>query len=213
MRLPELAKLITEHDDSSRAGPPGERQPRNRRSEPRLPSMEESTCIWIDSEGRHQSQPMEVLDRSPDGLGFRLSQRLEAGQTVWVEMDGGTFPKGVVCFCESDGESYRAGLLQLQQEPRRFNRQSIGGTATLSWMDRPAARVSVLVMVRDMTADGLQLEVAMAVPVSSVVRLSAQELECHAVTRYCRRAEGRYVIGIEFLRSPYDKTAPADKEH
>ena len=181
---------------------------RKRRSQPRVRQHQQATCIWIDSEGRHQSQPIEILDRSHDGLGLRMSQRLEAGQTVWVEMDGGTFPKSVVCFCEPDGEGYRAGLMRVERERRRFDREPSGGAATLSWMDRPAAWVSVPVLVRNITADGLQLEAPMAVPVSSVIRLSGQELECQAITRYGRPAHGVYVIGIEFLRSPYDKDTP-----
>lgn len=186
---------------------------RKRRAQSRVRWNQQGTCIWIDSEGRHQSQPIEILDRSHDGLGLRLSERLEAGQTVWVETDGGTFPKGVVCFCEPDGEGYRAGLMRVERERRRFDREPSGGAATLTWMVPPAARVSLSVLVRNITADGLQLEAQMAVPISSVIRLSGQELECQAITRYCRSTDGMYVIGIEFLRSPYDKDTPDSRKN
>ena len=200
------ANTKTEADRSRKSGTT------NRRLEARLPCQEQATCIWIGSEGRRQSQPIEILDRSDEGLGFRVSQRLEYGQTAWVEIDGETFLKGVVRFCEWEVDGYRAGLVQVRRERRRYDRQPSGGAGTLYWAEGTNRRTSAPVIIHNVTSEGLQLEIPVAVPVSAVVRLSGSVLECQGVLRYCRQAEGHYLVGIEFLGQPYLKNTAEYKE-
>ena len=202
LKLGELGVATTTKTEADRFV---KRRTPNRRSEDRLPCQEQATCIWIDLEGRRQSQPIQVLDRSEDGLGFRVSRRLEYGQSVWVEIDSETFLKGVVRFCEWEVDGYRAGLVRVRRERRRFDREPSGGAGTLYWADGTNCAISAPVITHNVTSEGLQLEIPVAVPVSTVVRLSGHELECQGVTRYCEQAEGHYLIGIEFLGQPYSK--------
>lgn len=178
----------------------------DRRSEARPPVRQQATCIWIDREDRRQSHPIQVLDSSEEGLGFRLSHRLESGQTVWVEIDTGTLLKGVIRFCEWDVDGYRAGITRVRRERRRFDREPSGGAGTLYWAESTNRQTSAPVVVRNKTSEGLQLEIPVAVPISTVVRLVGSTLECQGFTRYCRAAEGHYLVGIEFLSQPCPKS-------
>ena len=197
LRKPRVAAKTKAEADHSR-----KHRTSNRRSQARLPSLEQATCIWTDREGGRQCEPIQVLDRSDDGLGFRLSHRLESGQTVSIELDTETFLKGVVRFCERDVGGYRAGLIRVRRERRRFDREPSGGAGTLYWAESTNRGISAPVVIRNVTSEGLQLEIPVAVPVSTVVRLSGSVLECQGIIRYCRQAEGHYLIGIEFLGQP-----------
>ena len=208
LKLSELGVATTPKTEADRFV---KRRTPNRRSEDRLPCLEQATCFWIDPEGSRQSQAIQVLDRSEDGLGFRVSHRLESGQTVWVEIDSEVFLKGVVRFCEWEVDGYRAGLVQVHRERRRFDREPSGGAGTLYWADDTNRRISAPVIIRNQTSGGLQLEIPVAIPVSTVIRLSGSVLECQGVVRYCRRTEGHHLIGIEFLGIPHRKNTVKHK--
>ena len=64
---------------------------------------------------------------------------------------------------------------------------------------------SAPVVIRNVTSEGLEVEIPVAVPVSTAVRLSGSVLESQGLTRWCRRSEEHYLIGIEFLGQPYLK--------
>ena len=212
MSFLELVEWAVAADTKTEADQSRKRRTTNRRSEARSPCQEKATCMWIDSEGRRQSQPIQILDRSDEGLGFRVSQRLESGQTGWIEIDSETFLKGVVRFCEWEVDGYRAGLVRVRRELRRFDREPSGGAGTLYWAKDTNRGISAPVITHNVTSEGLQLEIPVAVPISTVVRLSGSVLECQGVTRYCRQADGHYLVGIEFLRRPYLKDTAEYKE-
>ena len=173
----------------------------NRRSEPRLAWDEGTDCVWIDGEGTRHCERVQLLNCSDKGLGFQCSDRLNVGQTVWVELDS-EICRAVVRFCKKDSDGYRTGLLRIRRERRRADRVPIGGSGMLQW-----AAISTPVMIRNVNPDGLQVETAIKVPLSTVVRLSGSTLECLAITRYCRPAEDHYLVGLELLRPPWDQDA------
>ena len=177
----------------------------NRRREPRVACSQQATCVWFDKDHKRQSQSIEVVNQSIDGLGFRSLRHLEAGQTIWLQTRANASVAGVVRFCEPDGEGYRAGLMRVERQRRRVDRKPVLTSGALSWTARPHCGITLPVMIRNITKHGLQLEARTAVPVLVTARVSSSEFGYDGTTRYCQQAEGRYVIGIEFLRSPYNK--------
>ena len=92
-----------------------------------------------------------------------------------------------------------------RQERRRSVRRRTTGECTLSWMDRLKGRKASPGRALDVTNEGLQLELAAAVPEQVIVRLSGKTLECVGSTRYCREVGGKYLVGIRLMGEPYPK--------
>jgi hypothetical protein len=205
--ISHLQEMIGELEASTQSAVAFRKQPSNLRSELRLASSEQASCIWVDDKGERYCQRVRVVNHSNMGLGLLSPRALKPGQAVWVATDSGTFFQGVARFCKPSGSGYRAGLQRVRGEQRRSDREPVSGTGTLTWDNS-----SVSVLIRNMTPEGLQLEVATKVPVSTVARLSSREVECLVVTRYSRQVEGHHQVGIEFLRPPYSKHSGEYKE-
>ncbi len=202
-----LQEMTAELEASTQSAVAFKGQASNRRSDRRLASTEQASCVWVDDEGERHCQRVRVVNHSNMGLGLLSPQALKPGQAVWVATDGGTFFQGIARFCKSSGSGYRAGLQRVCGEQRRSDREPLSGTGTLTWENS-----SVSVLIRKMTPEGLQLEVATKVPVSTIARLSGREVECLVITRYSRQVEGHHLVGVEFLRPPYRKCSGDYKE-
>ena len=166
------------------------------RSEPRLPSNDLAYLVWIDTEGSRQWQRIRLVDRSEYGVGFEASRSIPLGQMVWVELDG-ELCRAAVRFMQEQAGGYRGGLRRVQHDRRGSEREPVLGIGTLHFSD-----VSTPMIIRNVSANGLQIETAIEVPVSEVVRLSGATVECLAITRYCRGQDVHYLSGLEVLSQP-----------
>jgi len=194
-----LLDLNTRITDFYHQAPKQGCSPRNReeeRSEPRLPSNETAYLVWIDQVGSRQWERIQLLDRSQNGVGFESSRFVAVGQMVWIELDG-VLCRAAVRFMKKCGDRYRGGLLRIRVDQRRSDRVPVVGTGTLQF-----SGLSTPAIIRNVSASGVQIETALKVPVSEVVRLSGTTVECLAITRYCRQQEAHYLTGLEVLPQP-----------
>ena len=82
------------------------------------------------------------------------------------------------------------------RERRRYDREPLTGEGTLSWAGPTGTHNEEQVRVRNLSDEGIQLEVARAVPVRSMVRLSGATEECYGSTCYCERDGDKYLVGL-----------------
>ncbi len=82
-----------------------------------------------------------------------------------------------------------------------------GGMVVLNWSDSKGPQTAEA-QVRDICSTGMQVQVLVPVEVDRTVRLEGETFQCIGVARYCRRQGGRFLVGIEFTRPPYDKESP-----
>lgn len=161
------------------------------RSESRLPCNETVYMAWTDQEGSRQWARVQLLDRSQDGVGIESSRFVAVGQMVWVELNG-VLCRAAVRFMKKHGDRYRGGLFQVRVDQRQSDRAPVAGTGTLQF-----SGLSTPAIIRNVSANGVQIETAIAVPVPEVVRLSGSTVDCLAITRYCRSQEDHYLIGLQ----------------
>jgi hypothetical protein len=147
---------------------------------------------WNGSQADRQFEQVEVENVSVHGLGLRAARYVAVGQTVWFEPE------------ERDGY-FQMGLIRVETERRRVERQPVRGAGNLDWYGAGAKACTTPVLVRDASEFGLQLSALDPVPVGCVVRLSGDSLECVATVCYCVRTGDEYRIGLHFSRQPYDK--------
>lgn len=84
---------------------------------------------------------------------------------------------------------------------RRQDRVAVSAAMRISWQDRLGRDKYATVHCFDVSGSGIRLELPQPVEPRSVVTMQSQELHLHGrgAVRYCRRAFGRYVVGIEFV--------------
>jgi hypothetical protein len=166
---------------------------------------EAGTLTWNGSQADRQFEQVEVENVSVHGFGLRSTRYLPVGQTVWFESNSVPVVKGVVRHCEERDGYFQIGLIRVETEHRRVERQPVRGAGNLDWYGDGAKACSTPVLVRDASEFGLQLSAVDPVPVGRIVRLTGDALECVATVCYCVRIENEYRLGLHFTRQPYDK--------
>ena len=199
MTLLDLSKQITDLYPRTLEEKRSSADADEQRSEPRLPCNDLAYLVWIDTEGSRQWQRIHLVDKSEHGVGFKASQSVPVGQMVWVELDG-ELCRATVRFMKEHDRGYRGGLRRVQQDRRESERVPVLGTGMLHFSD-----VSTPTIIRNVSANGVQIETAIEVPVSEVVRLSGATVECLAITRYCRGQDTHYLSGLEVLSQPSEE--------
>ena len=177
----------------------------NRRRQPRRPVSEAGTLTWNGSQADRQFEQVDVENVSVHGLGLRSARYLPVGQTVWFEPTSGPVVKGVVRHCKEQDGHFAIGVIRVETEHRRVERQVVRGAGNLDWYGDGAKACTTPVLVRDASEFGLQLSALDPVPVGRIVRLSGEALECVATVCYCVRIDDEYRLGLHFTRQPYDK--------
>ena len=177
----------------------------NRRRQPRREISQAGTLMWNGQNNGRQIEAVRVEDVSVHGMGLRLARPLPVGQTVWFEPSGGAMIKGVIRHCEGQDGQYAAGLVRVENERRRTERQPVRGTGRLDWYGQGGKTSSTPVLVRDASEFGLQLSAADPVPVGCVTRLTGEAIGCLGTVCYCIPAGEEYLVGLHFTRRPYDQ--------
>lgn len=177
----------------------------NRRRHPRREITQAGTLTWNGHNNGRQVEVVRVEDISVHGMGLLLARPLPVGQTVWFEPTAGAMVKGVIRHCEEQDGQYAAGLVRVENERRRAERQPVRGSGTLDWYGQGGKTSSTAVSVRDVSEFGLQLSTAEPVPVGSVTRLTGEAIGCLGTVCYCTPAGGEYLVGLHFARQPYEQ--------
>jgi len=175
----------------------------NRRRQPRREISQAGTLMWNGHSNGRQVEVVRVEDVSVHGMGLRLARPIPVGQTVWFEPSSGAMIKGVIRHCKEQDGQYAAGLVRVENERRRTERQPVRGTGILDWYGPAGKTSSTPVLVRDASEFGLQLSAADPVPVGCVTRLTGEAIGCLGTVCYCTSADDGYLVGLHFTREPY----------
>ena len=163
-----------------------------------------ATLFWQDEDDQRLNASAQVQDVMEGGMAVETADALPVGRAITVQWDM-VERRGVVQHCQRRGNRYSIILRFVAQEHRREDRLSSGGTAILCWFE--GGRQSATVTVTNATKGGVQLEVPQSVPLHQMVRLSGETWECQGQVRYCRREPGKVLLGVQFTRPPYPKSA------
>lgn len=174
----------------------------SRRRQRRSPAQGEAIIHWVGEGGRFFQQAVKLRDTSRDGVGFLSPRQFGVWQTVWIEVSG-KLTRGTIRHCENLGDSYLAGLVKVPVDRRREERQPCNETGTLAW----GSGQSSPVFVRNVSENGVQVEVPYQIPESSVVQLRFGAWQCRGTVCYCRSADEKYLVGLELLTKPTRRTS------
>ena len=170
------------------------------RREPRVPTGAAATIKWRKPDGEFSTQEIEIRGVSSKGLGIYLLDDIPVGQTVTISAAEDKNYKGVLRYCRPQSEGYLAGVVLVFRERRRYDREPSAGEGTLSWTDPAGAHHEEQVRVRNLSEEGIQLEVPRAVVVPSMVRLSGVSEQRFGSTCYCEPASDKYLVGLHLAR-------------
>ncbi len=176
-----------------------------KRREPRVSAAESATVRWQKPDGELSALEVEITDTSSKGLGIRLPDEIPVGQTVTISAGEDKKYRGVLRHCRPQDDGYFAGVVLVFRERRRNDREPLAGEGTLSWAGPTGAHNEEQVRVRNLSEEGIQLEVPREVPVSSMVRLSGVTEECFGSTCYCEPDGDKYLVGLHLVRQMGDE--------
>ena len=170
------------------------------RREPRVPAVGAATIKWQKPDGELSTQEIEIRDVSSKGLGVQLLDDIPVGQTVTISAAENKNYKGVLRYCRPQSEGYLAGVVLVFRERRPHDREPSAGEGMLSWTDPAGAHHEEQVRVRNLSEEGIQLEVPRAVAVPSMVRLCGVSEERSGSTCYCEPVGDKYLVGLHLAR-------------
>ena len=179
----------------------------NRRRRPRVAAQGEAILHWIGETGEFFQQTVEIRDTSEGGVGMVSPRGFAAGQTVWIEQHG-ELTKAIIRHSTELGINYLLGLRKVPVERRRQERQPVNEAGTLEWgRGRRSA-----VLVKNVSEDGIQLEVSDQIPKSLVVRLTFGSWLFLGLVCYCNRYAEKYLVGMQLVGKP-DRTTDKENNH
>ncbi len=158
---------------------------------------------WRTSTGEERTIVASVEAVVGEETTVRIPEAIPAGETVWM-YDGKAVRTTSVRSCEAQTKGF---VVRLGLQRRREEREPAGGMVVLNWSDSKGPQTAEA-QVRDICSTGMQVQVLVPVEVDRTVRLEGETFQCIGVARYCRRQGGRFLVGIEFTRPPYDKESP-----
>ena len=176
------------------------RKQQGKRREPRVSATEPATVTWRKPDGELAALEIEIIVTSSKGLGIQLPDEIPVGQTVTISATEHTKYRGVLRHCRPRDGGYFAGVVLVFGERRRNDREPLTGGGTLSWADPTGVHSEEQVRVRNLSDEGIQLEVPSAVPVPVMVRLSGVSEQCFGSTCYCEPAGDKYLVGLHLVR-------------
>ena len=89
-------------------------------------------------------------------------------------------------------------------ERRRLERMPSSGSARLDWMDSSLRHHSIAVRVRNITTEGMMLEIPSSVE-PQLARITGLEWQCIGWVRYCEPENGKFIAGFQFAQKPYER--------
>jgi hypothetical protein len=109
----------------------------------------------------------------------------------------------------SIGEAYSESTLWAQQalhttvrkaNSRRKARHGVQETIQVLWEDRAGHEKISAAQLLNVSASGLQLQLAEKIPIQTAVSCSAPKtgVSGRGVVRYCNQSKGKYLVGLEF---------------
>jgi hypothetical protein len=173
-------------------------RPPERRTACRVPVDRAAFLNWRERL-KDRSLTARLVDRSPEGVGVVLPQRLPVGLLAIIRWEGGSGIRAVVRHCRRSRGEFAAGLMHLVQERRVEDRELLDEDAELVWDDFADGRVVSPVHLRNVSRSGFCCRLPRAVPVPLVVCLTTREWQYYGATRYCTALDAGFAVGIELV--------------
>ena len=174
-----------------------------RRDNLREPTDEQATLSWIgDSESGERSeacrQIIQIRDHSENGLGVLMDSELPVGKSVRI-VAAGREAFGVVRHCNAVDDGYFTGIVLVNHEKRRFERNPNQEPATLR-LSRPVEGCDQCsVMILNSTPYGLQVRASMPIPDRASVKVTHADWQCLGSICYSKGADDGYIAGIHLI--------------
>ena len=179
----------------------------NRRQQSRVAAQGEAILHWIGEKGEFLQQTVEIHDTSEGGVGVISPRGFAAGQTVWIEQHG-ELTKAIIRHSTQLGGNYLLGLGKVPVARRRQERQPVNEAGTLEWGRGHRSAV----LVKNVSEDGIQLEVSDQIPKSLVVRLTFGSWLFPGLVCYCNRYAEKYLVGMQLVGKP-NRTTDKENNH
>lgn len=150
-----------------------------------------------------------LLGTAPEDDSFRhiynLVCRYEQADWKAVSASASKLSTKVGCVAQAYSESTLWAQQALHATARKTNsrrhaRHAVHETINVFWEDSTKRELAMIAKVLNISARGLQLQLAQRIPVQTLVACSAPKLNISGlgVVRYCDQKQGKYVIGLEF---------------
>ena len=92
---------------------------------------------------------------------------------------------------------------------RYQQRANVNGEGALTWDAGNGSR-ECRAKVRNMSDGGMQLFVSRPLATGWTACLTGELFECFGTVRYCKPAEGGFLVGLEFGKAPYVRSEGAN---
>ena len=160
---------------------------------------------WVGEAGNSNYLEVELLKRSPKGLGIASPRPVPVDEKVWLILPSGVDYQGLVDGCQRTDRGFHVGVRFLGK--RRPGSQNPDlGTARLKWLDESGSLGDSGVFIQNSGDGELEVWSAEPVPSPSIVLLSGYELQGLASARTCRQEGDRYLINVALLGDLYPRS-------
>ena len=154
--------------------------------------------LWYDRQGASSCTAI-VFEQSGQSLKVSTTAPLPLFGRVRLTMGGLEYFASVESV-ELNGQNNEAALA-LQETRRIDERLPSRGEMQLTPLD-PAQGGEIAVQANNYSSGGLQVVSPQALSEELLVRVATDNIECHGVIRYCKRAAAGHLIGIELVEPP-----------
>lgn len=175
--------------------------PANLRSDERIEANIPVAVRWED-DGVEFCEEGVIEDISENGLAVLTQVPLPIGLTVWVTGKSVTPRKAVVRYRKESNGGFLHGLRSISKERRRFDRLVAGGDGWIRFAGNRGETISAEATVLDITDSGMQVRTSVEAPRDTFVRISGRSLDCEGSVRYCKKKNGQFVLGVQFIHAP-----------
>jgi hypothetical protein len=154
--------------------------------------------LWYDRRGATSCSAI-VFEQAGKSVKVSTTAPLPSFGRVRLTMGGLEYFASVESV-EVNGQNNEAELV-LQEARRSDERLPSQGTMQLSLLDRNQGE-EIAVKANNYASGGLQVLSPQPLAKELLVRVATENVECHGVIRYCRRAAAGFLIGIELVEPP-----------
>jgi hypothetical protein len=154
--------------------------------------------LWYDRRGATSCSAI-VFEQAGKSVKVSTTAPLPSFGRVRLTMGGLEYFASVESV-EVNGQNNEAELV-LQEARRSDERLPSQGTMQLSLLDRNQGE-EIAVKANNYASGGLQVLSKQPLAKELLVRVATENIECHGVIRYCRRAAAGFLIGIELVEPP-----------
>lgn len=154
--------------------------------------------VWYDRGGATSCSAI-VFEQSGQSVKVSTTSPLPSFGRVRLTMGGLEYFASVESVCVN-GQNNEADLA-LQEARRIDERMPSRGVMQLAPLDGTQG-AAIAVKASNYSRGGLQVVSPQPFAEELLVRVAAENIECHGVIRYCNRSSSGFLIGIELVEPP-----------